>query len=589
MIMSPDISMSRRACFILYAWEYTHTYMLDVCFCTDHRLVDHVPTVVESIVDSSGGRPVTVHVLHIVQDPSQLHYLRTCCARHDCVTLRLHPVTWDMSYTGLKHVTPATMLRLYIPDVLKDVERVVYLDIDVIVRCDLQDVFNMDCGETGLAYKTSLLQKDGCNPFNRPRYKAAHESGNVGVMVMDLVTLRKNKFVSRCLEMCAADHALHDQHVINLYCQGRYARLAPQFNAFLNQDSQRITKEHTRFILHYCGSKKPYHAHHETPQQALWDTYASRLPPRRPCVRMGVFSYWNSYTPSSSTNIGDYIQTVAAIGMYRLWCEAYNHAAYTPGEFVEMVLRNVVPNVYFVVLQRDMLEEHDFQGMRDVITIMNGWWMHPRDARGGIQFHLPPQIKPIFVSFHISNEKLLAPEYIREFKKHQPIGCRDTKTAKKLQQRGVDAYFSGCLTTTLDIGSWNATTAEVCIVDTVHDKKGEHHVWIEHCQLSTRTRQFATHVRKAIRLLHRYCAAQRVVTSRLHCFLPCLAMGVPVTLASPDGDLTKRTWHSKDRFDGLRELSSDPGSLSRMQQRLKDTVRTELERAVEDSTRASGS
>ena len=41
--------------------------------------------------------------------------------------------------------------------------------------------------------------------------------------------------------------------------------------------------------------------------------------------------------------------------------------------------------------------------------------------------------------------------------------------------------------------------------------------------------------------------------SRLHCFLPCKAMGIPVELVSPNGSKNVHTcnWGPKNRFLGL--------------------------------------
>lgn len=60
----------------------------------------------------------------------------------------------------------------------------------------------------------------------------------------------------------------------------------------------------------------------------------------------------------------------------------------------------------------------------------------------------------LFISDHISPgifERLLRPKVI-EYLKDYAIGCRDIRTLKLLRSKGVDAYFSGCLTLTLDTG-----------------------------------------------------------------------------------------------------------------------------------------
>ena len=60
-----------------------------------------------------------------------------------------------------------------------------------------------------------------------------------------------------------------------------------------------------------------------------------------------------------------------------------------------------------------------------------------------------PDIEPLFVSFSMgeySLERLLSEDSIEYFKQHEPIGCRDYYTRDLLKQKGVETYFSGCIT-----------------------------------------------------------------------------------------------------------------------------------------------
>ena len=51
---------------------------------------------------------------------------------------------------------------------------------------------------------------------------------------------------------------------------------------------------------------------------------------------------------------------------------------------------------------------------------------------------------------------------------------------------------------------------------------------------------------EAENLLKKYATAKLVITTRIHCALPCLALGTPVILVVPKYD--------KERFDGLFQL-----------------------------------
>lgn len=141
------------------------------------------------------------------------------------------------------------------------------------------------------------------------------------------------------------------------------------------------------------------------------------------------------------------------------------------------------------------------------------------------------------------------------------IGCRDESTAKLLRELGFDAYFSSCLTTTLyyQFGRLSFEGREgVIFCDANVDElfplnhfyqfsrvfkrksiekvlgrilsgyKNEPREVVSHsCLISASHKdRFAL----SLDLLKKYARAKLVITSRIHCALPCVAMGTPVIL-----------------------------------------------------------
>ena len=79
-----------------------------------------------------------------------------------------------------------------------------------------------------------------------------------------------------------------------------------------------------------------------------------------------------------------------------------------------------------------------------------GGHMHPLyDLRYDFPYH--PNIRPLFISFHVNRLDMLTDEAQDYLRRHGPIGCRDWNTVFLLLSAGIDAFFSGCLTTTLDM------------------------------------------------------------------------------------------------------------------------------------------
>jgi hypothetical protein len=178
--------------------------------------------------------------------------------------------------------------------------------------------------------------------------------------------------------------------------------------------------------------------------------------------------------------------------------------------------------------------------------IANGWYMHSFE-----NFPPPPNVEPLYVSMHIAKSKLLADPKIRaHFKAHAPIGCRDIKTLNLFLGWGIPAYYSSCLTTTTTArGPVNHTgEGEILLVDNVDHPVppevklkletllGKPLVSISHDpphpkgDLEAYTKEAETHMND---LLARYCKAALIITTKIHCALPCLGMGVKVMMVHP--------------------------------------------------------
>lgn len=278
--------------------------------------------------------------------------------------------------------------------------------------------------------------------------------------------------------------------------------------------------------------------------------------------------------PKGKLNIGDYIQSLAA----RQFLGA---------------------NVDYLI-NRERLDEFD---EAEVKLILNGWFTHEAD-------HWPPssKIKPLFVAFHISSlvkNQILSSKGILYLKHHEPIGCRDHETVKILKENGIDAYFTGCLTLTLsETYTSENKDGKIYIVDAFVSPKRKLYSFLSFVLLFiTKNRtitkihkkrykintiasildttlfyfqyskyftdelllqafyinhqitvnQFNSEIEKfeyASNLLNKYAKAKLVVTSRIHCALPCLSLETPVIYVE---NIDQDEW-SSCRLDGLREL-----------------------------------
>ena len=232
-------------------------------------------------------------------------------------------------------------------------------------------------------------------------------------------------------------------------------------------------------------------------------------------------------------NIGDYIQSLAALQYLPKECKPY-------------------------LIDRDKIQ---FYNGPKVKLIMNGWHL----IQEGNKF-IPNQINPILLSYHISNPLNLPSIYIENLGKFSQIGCRDTNTRDQLIKYGIKAYFSSCLTTTLDIdysAKDEERTNDIIFIDYKFGDYYEADKFIyslkayNFSEIINITHFFSlnlTHIERfnlAKKLLDKYARAKLVITTRLHAALPCLALKTPVILIN--------RYFSLERFPGLYKFLNTIG------------------------------
>jgi hypothetical protein len=186
-----------------------------------------------------------------------------------------------------------------------------------------------------------------------------------------------------------------------------------------------------------------------------------------------------------------------------------------------------------VLIERDAI--HHDTGTGPTALIMNGWFSGDAEA-----WPPAPSIHPIFVGFHVCGRFRRSVErhagYLKAF---EPIGVRDAATGKFLEQLGIRAETTYCLTLTFPRRERAPTAGKVFIVDAED-------IAIPKCLR-----------RRAIKMTHSMPPlgpeatlpfaqmllgmyreqASLVITTRLHTALPCMAMGIPVVFfgAPTDG------------------------------------------------------
>lgn len=215
-------------------------------------------------------------------------------------------------------------------------------------------------------------------------------------------------------------------------------------------------------------------------------------------------------------------------------------------EMQSLAAQRFLPSVD-VLLHRDALDAAP-SGDGPVHAILNGWFL-------GKPEHWPPhpRIVPLLLSMHFDHkrsrkrfwraptgERLLSPAGREWLTANGPVGARDRATLALLEAHGIPAWFSGCLTLTLPRGE-PAREDYIVACDIpagplaeLRRRTRRNVIAVTHRDATTRGHE--PRMAKARGLLALYARAHAVVTTRLHCALPCISQGTPVLFAPGERD-----------------------------------------------------
>jgi lipopolysaccharide biosynthesis glycosyltransferase len=185
-------------------------------------------------------------------------------------------------YTGLPnkaHISIAAYYRISIPELFdSSVRRVIYLDCDLIVKDDLQALWDIDLDE----YAVGAVENISSTTYKDTGLEQA-DYFNSGVLVIDLEKWREQNIPEKVRKF-----RINDQCALNSVFRGHWKRLPVRWNqqSGLYRDSPqlaRLTKEGQAedaiwnpAIIHYVGWFKPWFKPCYHPLEGEYRRYLAR-------------------------------------------------------------------------------------------------------------------------------------------------------------------------------------------------------------------------------------------------------------------------------------------------------------------------
>ncbi|MBR2210295.1 MAG: glycosyltransferase family 8 protein [Bacteroidales bacterium] len=287
-----------------------------VC-ATDDNYAPYCGIMLTSVLENNKDREVSAYIL--IDKPLQEIQQKRFKQLSDKYSARIEFVMVDKSFfekfpikgdeKNVKHWSIVTYYRLYAEELLpKDVDKVLYLDCDIIVNRPIGGLFDMDWEEYAVGAVPDMCT-EWQEYYDRLGYDRSKGYFNAGVLFMNLEYWRTHGIGQKCVDFLANNYDRifnNDQDVLNVitkdckrnlpvsYNYQMQLRMPYFFNTFGEGMKKDVVETNSPHIIHYAAELKPWMTKyyfypfneewHKFKKLSPWRDIRDQLPKERPFI-----------------------------------------------------------------------------------------------------------------------------------------------------------------------------------------------------------------------------------------------------------------------------------------------------------------
>lgn len=264
---------------------------IHIALAADSNYIMPTTVVLQSIFDNNQGEAISFYLLFLegtLKEEDLSFFVNLARTRGGQLTGLEIKKEQIEGFPETRH-GKATLLRLCLPQMLPQLNKILYLDGDIVVHGRLSPLYDTDISSYYVAASKDSASAYDINYQTSMDIEQSHFYFNAGILLINLSALRKidlakemNQFAQKHYERISAP----DQDFFNYICQQKTLYIHPRYNMnyMLEKDivAKIWTKEEVReakrspVIVHYIGPVKPWSILCIHPQRKLWWKYLKK-------------------------------------------------------------------------------------------------------------------------------------------------------------------------------------------------------------------------------------------------------------------------------------------------------------------------
>lgn len=235
--------------------------IIPICLASDRNYLQHLSVTMASVLKNKAP-----------EDSIRFYILENAFTESDRQTLaQLRSIAdFEIEYVQVKDkileifpiskkdlVTIETYFRLFIPELIPQETRIIYLDCDIIIRHSLADLYAMDPQNNYVLGVRDIDSRVNTERMGTKRYI------NAGVLVMNSKKMREDSIYEKFIHYITENKeriVWHDQDVIAAVLEGHVGYIPSIWNGQIARlpKNMKYSRLHDARILHYIGDRKPW-------------------------------------------------------------------------------------------------------------------------------------------------------------------------------------------------------------------------------------------------------------------------------------------------------------------------------------------